>query len=85
MRENWNAVVNEDKLMKYIICFRQVQDNIGCRKLFNRAIQTSNDEPEKLCELYLKFEKEEGLLKFFKWFCNDIRYAHLMNTTSLFF
>ncbi|XP_046840830.1 squamous cell carcinoma antigen recognized by T-cells 3-like [Xenia sp. Carnegie-2017] len=48
--------------VEYIQLLRQVQDNIGCRKLFNRAIQTSNDEPEKLCELYLKFEKEEGSL-----------------------
>jgi hypothetical protein len=44
----------------FFLTFRQVNDNVGCRKVFIRAIQTSNDKPELLCDLYQKFEKEEG-------------------------
>ena len=47
-------------VMNFFLTFRQVNDSNGCRKVFTRAIQTSNDNPELLCELYLKFEKEEG-------------------------
>ncbi|CAB4011806.1 Squamous cell carcinoma antigen recognized by T-cells 3, partial [Paramuricea clavata] len=48
--------------LEYIRLLRQVNDSNGCRKVFTRAIQTSNDNPELLCESYLKFEKEEGSL-----------------------
>ncbi|XP_028400531.1 squamous cell carcinoma antigen recognized by T-cells 3-like isoform X2 [Dendronephthya gigantea] len=49
--------------LEYIRLLRQVNDNVGCRKVFIRAIQTSNDKPELLCELFQKFEKDEGSLE----------------------
>ncbi|CAB3983959.1 Squamous cell carcinoma antigen recognized by T-cells 3, partial [Paramuricea clavata] len=63
----WDSVMSShtreaEFWLEYIRLLRQVNDSNGCRKVFIRAIQTSNDNPELLCELYLKFEKEEGSL-----------------------
>ena len=63
----WDSIMpshnrEADFWLEYIQLLRQVNDNVGCRKVFARAIQTSNDKPELLCELFQKFEKEEGSL-----------------------
>lgn len=49
------------------ITFRQVDDIVGCRKVFVQAIQKYSDKPELLCELFEKFEKEEGMSRW--WRC----------------
>ena len=49
------------------VTFRQVDDIVGCRKVFVQAIQKYSDKTELLCELFEKFEKEEGVSRW--WRC----------------
>lgn len=38
----------------------------GCRKLFHKAVNSVTDDPQRVCEAYLQFEREEGSLEHFE-------------------
>ena len=45
-----------------IVCFlyRLHGDIVSCRRVFQRAVQTTVDDTEKLCGAFVCFEREEG-------------------------
>lgn len=38
----------------------------GCRKLFLQAVNSVTDDPQRVCEEFLQFEREEGTLESFE-------------------
>ena len=39
---------------------------MNCRKLFLLAVNSASDDPQRVCEAYLQFEREEGTLETFE-------------------
>jgi high-affinity K+ transport system ATPase subunit B len=38
----------------------------GCRKLFLKAVNSVTDDPRRVCDEFLQFEREEGTLESFE-------------------
>ncbi len=46
--------------------FRNHGDLSNCRKLLQRSVNSASDEPEKVCQALLRFEREVGTLETFE-------------------
>ena len=44
----------------FILFCRNYGDTELCRKLLQRAVNSASDDPERVCEALLQFEREEG-------------------------
>nr|XP_006821088.1 PREDICTED: squamous cell carcinoma antigen recognized by T-cells 3-like [Saccoglossus kowalevskii] len=67
-RELWDEVVSvhgkeAQTWLEYINFERMYGDNKHCRKVLVRAVQSTSDWPESVCEAYINFEREEGTLE----------------------
>ena len=45
---------------------RSYGDHALCRKLLQRAVNTASDDPERVCQALLGFEREVGSLETFE-------------------
>ena len=53
--------------VKDVLTFRHREGGIEkCRKLFYQAVNSVNDDVQRVCEAYLQFEREEGTLESFE-------------------
>eukprot|EP00112_Aurelia_sp_Birch-Aquarium-sp1_P005065 Seg1574.20 transcript_id=Seg1574.20/GoldUCD/mRNA.D3Y31 product="Squamous cell carcinoma antigen recognized by T-cells 3" protein_id=Seg1574.20/GoldUCD/D3Y31 len=64
-QELWDAVMKihskeTHMWLEYTHFLRLHDDVISCRRAFQRAVQTSVDDPEQICEAFLSFERIEG-------------------------
>ena len=51
---------------KTICCFRDMEHYDECRKVFQMGINSASDDPERVCEAMLQFEREHGSLETFE-------------------
>ena len=51
---------------KIICCFRDMEHYDECRKVFQMGINSASDDPERVCEAMLQFEREHGSLETFE-------------------
>ena len=48
------------------IHIRDIEHYEGCRKVFQMGINSASDDPERVCEAFLQFEREQGSLDSFE-------------------
>ncbi|KAK6189074.1 hypothetical protein SNE40_005118 [Patella caerulea] len=68
-REIWNKIMTEGhgneaaSWLEYYKLERAYGDNMHCRKLLQKAVNSVTDWPESITQAYINFEREEGTLE----------------------